>query len=80
MTGVVTWQQIGMAVGAFLMPPLADRIGRKPVLALCLVVFGVAVVLGGVVDLDDDDGVAARVSRDLLLGDAADRAGVPFAK
>jgi AAHS family 4-hydroxybenzoate transporter-like MFS transporter len=40
MTGVVTWQQVGMAVGAFLMPPLADRIGRKPVLALCLVVFG----------------------------------------
>lgn len=33
-------QQIGMAIGAFLMPPLADRIGRKPVLALCLAVFG----------------------------------------
>lgn len=41
MTGVVTAQQIGMAIGAFLMPPLADRIGRKPVLALCLLVFGV---------------------------------------
>lgn len=40
MTGVVTAQQIGMAIGAFLMPPLADRIGRKPVLALCLTVFG----------------------------------------
>lgn len=34
-------QQIGMAVGAFLMPPLADRIGRRPVLALCLLIFGV---------------------------------------
>lgn len=41
MTGVVTAQQIGMAVGAFLMPPLADRIGRRPVLGLCLAVFGV---------------------------------------
>ncbi len=37
---VVTLQQVGMAVGAFLMPPLADRWGRKPVLALCLLVFG----------------------------------------
>ena len=41
MTGVVFWQQVGMFVGAFAMPPLADRIGRKPVLALCLAVFGV---------------------------------------
>jgi AAHS family 4-hydroxybenzoate transporter-like MFS transporter len=38
---VVTFQQVGMAIGAFLMPPLADRIGRRPVLALCLIVFGV---------------------------------------
>ena len=36
MTAVFTWQQIGMAVGAFTMPPLADRIGRRPVLAICL--------------------------------------------
>ena len=40
MAPVVTYQQIGMAVGAFLMPPLADRIGRKPVLGLCLLGFG----------------------------------------
>jgi AAHS family 4-hydroxybenzoate transporter-like MFS transporter len=41
MTGVITAQQVGMAVGAFFLPPLADRIGRKPVLGLCLAVFGV---------------------------------------
>jgi len=40
MAPVVNYQQIGMAIGAFLMPPLADRIGRKPVLTLCLLVFG----------------------------------------
>ena len=40
MAPVVNYQQIGMAIGAFLMPPLADRIGRKPVLGLCLLGFG----------------------------------------
>lgn len=40
MTMVFTWQQIGMAVGAFTMPPLADKIGRKPMLVLCLTGFG----------------------------------------
>ena len=41
MTGVVTAQQVGMFAGAIVMPPLADRIGRKPVLGLGLLVFGV---------------------------------------
>ena len=41
MTEVFTLQQVGMALGAFVMPPLADRIGRRPVLGLCLAVFGV---------------------------------------
>lgn len=40
MAPVVNYQQIGMAIGAFLMPPLADRIGRKPVLMMCLLAFG----------------------------------------
>jgi AAHS family 4-hydroxybenzoate transporter-like MFS transporter len=40
MANVFTWQQIGMAAGAFLIPPIADKIGRKPVLALSLAVFG----------------------------------------
>jgi AAHS family 4-hydroxybenzoate transporter-like MFS transporter len=45
MTGVVTAQQVGMALGAFVMPPLADKIGRKPVLALCMATFGVLTFL-----------------------------------
>ena len=40
MAPVVNYQQIGMAIGAFVMPPLADRIGRKPVLTMCLLAFG----------------------------------------
>lgn len=40
MTMVFTWQQVGMAAGAFVMPPIADRIGRKPMLALSMVIFG----------------------------------------
>ncbi|TIX50505.1 MFS transporter [Alteraurantiacibacter aquimixticola] len=40
MRPVVTNQQWGMLVGAIIIPPLADRIGRKPVLALCLAMFG----------------------------------------
>ena len=38
---VIFWTYVGMAVGAFLMPPLADRIGRRPVLALCAFGFGI---------------------------------------
>ncbi|OYW44238.1 MAG: hypothetical protein B7Z08_00875 [Sphingomonadales bacterium 32-68-7] len=38
---VIFWTYVGMAVGAFVMPPLADRIGRRPVLALCAFCFGV---------------------------------------
>ena len=40
MAPVVNFQQIGMFIGALIMPPLADRIGRKPVLAMCLIGFG----------------------------------------
>ncbi|MCB2067569.1 MAG: MFS transporter [Erythrobacter sp.] len=40
MVPVVNYQQIGMFIGALIVPPLADVIGRKPVLALCLAGFG----------------------------------------
>jgi AAHS family 4-hydroxybenzoate transporter-like MFS transporter len=41
MEPVIFWTYVGMAVGAFAMPPLADRIGRRPVLGLCAFCFGV---------------------------------------
>ena len=40
MTMVFTWQQIGLAAGAFTLPPLADKLGRKPMLMICLIGFG----------------------------------------
>ncbi|HTN15085.1 MAG TPA: MFS transporter [Sphingomonadaceae bacterium] len=43
---VIFWTYVGMAVGAFLMPPLADKIGRRPVLGLCALGFGVLSILG----------------------------------
>jgi AAHS family 4-hydroxybenzoate transporter-like MFS transporter len=41
MRDVVFWTYVGMAVGAFVMPPVADRVGRRPVLALCALMFGI---------------------------------------
>ncbi len=34
-TSAMVWQQIGMSIGAFLIPPLADRIGRTRLVVLC---------------------------------------------
>lgn len=42
---VIFWTYVGMAVGAFVMPPLADKIGRRPVLALCAFCFGVLSIM-----------------------------------
>ncbi len=42
---VIFWTYVGMAIGAFLMPPLADRIGRKKVLALCAGGFGLLSIM-----------------------------------
>jgi len=41
MRDVIFWTYAGMAIGAFIMPPLADKVGRRPVLALCAGGFGV---------------------------------------
>jgi MFS transporter, AAHS family, 4-hydroxybenzoate transporter len=41
-------QTFGQAIGAFALSPLADRLGRKPVLLVCLLLFGIA-TLGSVV-------------------------------
>lgn len=46
MRDVVFWTYVGMAAGAFIMPPLADRVGRRPVLALCAFAFGVLSIMG----------------------------------
>lgn len=43
---VIFWTYVGMAVGAFLMPPLADKVGRRPVLGLCALGFGILSILG----------------------------------
>jgi hypothetical protein len=59
------------------MPPLADRIGRRPVLALCALVFGVLSIRGVARDRRPDDGRCCAACRDLLFGDAADRAALP---
>jgi AAHS family 4-hydroxybenzoate transporter-like MFS transporter len=47
MTAVFTWQQIGMATGAFTLPPLADKIGRRPMLLCCLLGFGLLSLAAG---------------------------------
>src|SRR5512146_2155882 len=46
MPQVFTWQQSGMFVGAFAMPYLADRKGRKPMLSVCLLGFGLLSLAG----------------------------------
>ena len=41
MTIVFLFQQIGLAIGAFVATPLADRFGRKRMLVVCMLIFGV---------------------------------------
>ncbi|MDF8333703.1 MFS transporter [Novosphingobium cyanobacteriorum] len=45
MTPVIAMQQIGLAVGAFLMSPLGDRLGRKRMLLIAFALFGVLTVV-----------------------------------
>lgn len=44
--GVLAWQMTGLAIGAFVASPLADKLGRRTLLILCLTVFGVLTLLG----------------------------------
>ncbi len=44
MTPVIVMQQIGLAVGAFLMSPLGDRLGRKRMLLIAFATFGVLTI------------------------------------
>ncbi|MBB3953957.1 MFS transporter [Novosphingobium sediminicola] len=42
---VVVAQQVGLAIGAFLISPFADRIGRKRVLEFCALGFGLLTII-----------------------------------
>ncbi|MBB4614186.1 MFS transporter [Novosphingobium taihuense] len=44
MTPVIVMQQIGLAVGAFLMSPLGDKLGRKLMLLIAFAMFGVLTI------------------------------------
>ena len=45
MAGLFVWQQIGLAAGAFLISPLADRLGRRRMLVWCCGAFGAITLL-----------------------------------
>jgi len=44
MTPVIVTQQIGLAIGAFLMSPLGDKLGRKRMLLIAFALFGVLTI------------------------------------
>lgn len=42
---VLTFGLVGMAIGALIFGPIADRIGRRPVLLICPIIFGIGSLL-----------------------------------
>jgi MFS transporter, AAHS family, 4-hydroxybenzoate transporter len=44
LTQALALQTLGQAVGAFMLSPLADRFGRKPMLLFCLLFFGLSTI------------------------------------
>ncbi|WP_031409955.1 MFS transporter [Geobacillus vulcani] len=45
-----SYSLIGMIIGALVFAPLADKIGRKKVLIICMTIFSIFTFLGGVID------------------------------
>ncbi|MGJ3220745.1 MFS transporter [Geobacillus thermoleovorans] len=45
-----SYSLIGMIIGALVFAPLADKIGRKKVLVICMAIFSIFTFLGGVID------------------------------
>ena len=78
MRDVIFWTYVGMAVGAFAMPPLADRIGRRPVLALCAFGFGVLSIAAVWAQTVTQMAVLRGISGIFFLGHVAHRPVAAF--
>lgn len=67
LTQAVAYQTLGQAVGAFVFSPLADRCGRKLMLFVCLLLYGLATV-GSVFNTDLAQFSALRLVGGALAG------------
>ncbi len=73
MTLVFFLQQIGLAIGAFVAPPLADRYGRKRMLVACSLAFGVLTLVASLATTITEFAIIRGLSGIFLSG------GLPMA-